>query len=155
MKMMMGKICERGQFWVLTCGAEEKGSHRPGTSGWAHEHPKGVDIFQKLSESRFQRRTVLSVWGWSTETLLPIWFHCLSGKNRIDSFYACFLNFEPHKCNHFSFTVGLTFPLQGKRKLEKVNSSYFRIYPWFCISRNYDRPEKVSQTRRLIIFAFF
>ena len=149
------KICKRGQFWVLTCGAEEKGSHRPGTSGWAHEHPKGVDIFQKLSESRFQRRTVLSVWGWSMETLLPIWFHCLSGKNRIDSFYACFLNFEPHKCNHFSFTVGLTFPLQGKRKLEKVNSSYFRIYPWFCISRNYDRPEKVSQTRRLIIFAFF
>ena len=61
MKMMMCKICERRQFWVATCGAEEKGSHRPGTSGWAHEHPKGVDIFQKLSESRFQRRTALSV----------------------------------------------------------------------------------------------
>ena len=32
-------------------------------------------------------------------------------------------------CNYFSFTVGLTFPLQGKRKLEKVNSLYFSIYP--------------------------
>ena len=61
LKMMMGKICERGQFWVLTYGAEEKGSHRRGTSGWAHNHPTGVGIFQKLSESRFQRRTVLSV----------------------------------------------------------------------------------------------
>ena len=69
--------------------------------------------------------------------------------------YACFLNFEPHKCNHFSFTVGLTFPLQGKRKLEKVISSYFRIFPWFFISRNYDRPEKVSRSGQKSDWSFY
>ena len=59
LKMMMGKICERGQFWVLTCGAEEKGSHRPGTSGWAHEHPKGVDIFRFQDRFWLKRKKVV------------------------------------------------------------------------------------------------